>query len=104
MTHAIAVCFLAAAVATPTPAPPTQLDKVFVGKLGGKYDVRLQLAREGGTLTGQYSYVHVAESLLGLRGAIDATGAFTLDEFDAGKKTGTFKGQMAVDATTAPPL
>ena len=97
MTSALAVCLFAASAAAAVPDLPQQLDKVFLGRLGGKYDVRLQLQRDGGALSGHYSYVHVAESLLGLEGTIDARGAFTMDEFDAGKKTGTFKGQLSVD-------
>jgi hypothetical protein len=46
----------------------------------------------GGELTGSYSYDGRAGSLA-LKGTVDASGAFTLEEFDGAKPTGTFKGQ-----------
>jgi hypothetical protein len=78
---------------------PSAFDKVFVGRLGDKYDVRVTLTRDAATLAGQYSYVHVADSLLKLTGTIDDHGAFSLDESDSGKKTGQFKGTLSEDAT-----
>jgi hypothetical protein len=78
---------------------PSAFDKVFVGRLGDKYDVRVVLTRDAATLSGQYSYVHVADSLLKLQGRIDDHGAFSLDESDSGKKTGLFKGTLGETAS-----
>jgi hypothetical protein len=66
-------------------------EKVFGGWVG-KYPVRMTLRRgAGGELTGAYSYEGRTGSLA-LKGTADAGGAFTLDEFDGAKQTGTFKG------------
>jgi len=78
----------------PAAALPTTFAKTFAGRLGGKYEIRMQLDRKGDRLTGKYSYANVENSLLGLTGTIDAAGAFTLDEFAAGKRTGVFRGRL----------
>jgi hypothetical protein len=58
---------------------PAVFGKTFVGRLGGKHEVRMHLDRKNGSLSGRYSYVNVEDSLLGLKGTIQSSGAFTLD-------------------------
>jgi len=68
---------------------------VFRGTLGasGKLAIQMRLRREGEKLTGAYFYETIGKDL-SLRGTIDASGNFQLQEFDAaGAQTGVFKGQ-----------
>lgn len=84
----------AVAVASVQTGVPDTFGKTFVGRLAGKIEVRMQLERTGGRLVGRYSYVRVGDSLLGLNGTIGADGAFVLDEFDSGRRTGGFRGRL----------
>ena len=66
-------------------------EKIFRGYVD-KYPARMTLRRTpGGRLSGSYSYEGRAGSLA-LKGALDAKGNFTLEEFDGAKQTGAFKG------------
>jgi len=66
-------------------------EKAFVGSIG-QYPVHMTLRRgPGGELTGSYSYDGRGGSLA-LKGAVNAGGEFTLEEFDGAKQTGAFKG------------
>jgi hypothetical protein len=68
---------------------------VFRGTLGGKIAIQMRLRREGDKLAGSYFYESMGKDL-SLRGTIDATGDFTLQEFDAtGARTGLFKGKWS---------
>lgn len=84
----------AVAVASVQGGVPDTFGKTFVGRLAGKIEVRMQLERAGGRLLGRYSYVRVGDSLLGLKGTIGADGAFVLEEFDSGRRTGAFRGTL----------
>ena len=42
---------------------PAGFGKTFVGRLGGKHEVRMHLDRKNGSLSGRYSYVNVEDSL-----------------------------------------
>jgi hypothetical protein len=48
----------------------------------------------GGGLSGSYSYEGRGGELT-LKGTVNAKGAFTLEEFDGAKRTGTFKGSLS---------
>ena len=86
------------ALAFAQPSLPTAFGKTFVGKLGSRYEVRMHLDRKDDRLSGRYTYMNVEESLLGLDGTIEGSGAFTLKEFAAGKQTGSFSGVLTRDA------
>jgi hypothetical protein len=70
----------------------------FKGSVAGA-KVEMTLRREGEQLQGSYFYVKSgAANPLSLRGTIDASDHFTLQEFDAtGKQTGEFKGTWTND-------
>ena len=70
----------------------------FKGSIGqAKFEMALR--REGNELRGSYFYVKSGSAnRLTLRGRIDASGSFTMQEFDqAGKQTGEFKGSWKED-------
>jgi hypothetical protein len=80
----------------PAPAPPAAAgeQKIFRGYVG-EYRVRMRLRRApGGKLSGSYSYEGRGGELT-LKGAANAKGDFTLEEFDGAKKTGAFKGRLS---------
>jgi Protein of unknown function (DUF3298)/Deacetylase PdaC len=60
----------------------------------------MTLRREGSSLSGSYFYAKSGSAnKLSLRGEIDASGNFTMQEFDSsGKQTGQFKGTWKDDA------
>lgn len=68
--------------------------KIFIGSIGGKYDIRMYLWREGETFSGYYLY-EISGGNINLEGTINANGAFVLKENDfEGKQTGVFKGKL----------
>lgn len=90
-------------ITQPATLPPT-FAKTFVGRIGDRYQVRMQLERKSTALSGRYSYLDVSESLLGLSGTIDSAGAFTLTESDAGTRTGSFRGTLSLQTGKGPHL
>ncbi len=87
-TILVFAAFLAASAQTVT--------KTFKGYISGS-PVQLTLIRDGGNLTGSYTYTRIGKPLK-LNGTIDAEGNFKLTETDAaGKKTGAFSGQWKDD-------
>ena len=97
ITRAVLVAFAAACAASNVCARQQQRagEVAFRGTLGapGKVAIQMRLRREGEKLTGSYFYESVGKDLT-LRGTIDATGGFQLQEFDAaGAQTGLFKGR-----------
>jgi hypothetical protein len=98
MKQYIAGLLLAAALAHSASAGWSHLarkfTRVYEGEIDGKHPVRLTLTRDGSSLTGTYVYTRVNRPLR-LRGTIDDTGAFRLDEFDAaGKHTGRLQAEF----------
>jgi hypothetical protein len=68
--------------------------KIFVGSIGGKYDIRMYLWREGETFSGYYLY-ETSGGNINLVGTINANGSFVLKESDVeGNQTGIFKGKL----------
>lgn len=75
------------------------------GQLGNK-TIEMELRREsgdGGHVSGSYFYEEINRPLA-LRGAFDARGVLTLDEFDGQQKTGKFILQLSNDAEGVSPL
>ncbi len=69
--------------------------RTFSGNVG-QSRIEMSLKRDGGRLTGTYSYVRVGKPL-NLAGTIDESGSFTLTETTtAGAKTGVFAGSWTV--------
>jgi hypothetical protein len=60
----------------------------------GAAPVIMTVERDGDALTGWYFYSDVGKELR-LKGSIDASGAFTLEESVDAKTTGEFRGQLA---------
>ena len=92
----IAVTADAADVAPATVAPGhTYFHKYLSGVVGDKLRVTMDLKNLDGLLTGSYSYGSHPLGL-DLRGRIDASGSFAMDEsIDRVKKTGSFKGSLS---------
>lgn len=79
-------------------------ERTFTGVIGDTLAVRARLRREGDALDGTYFYERVKKDIA-LRGRVDASGAFTLEEFDpAGKPTGVFRGRWGEADTGAAEL
>src|SRR5262245_60474065 len=75
--------------------------RIFFGNIGGKYDIRAYLWREGETFSGYYLYETIGGNI-SLEGAINANGNFVLKESDfEGKETGVFKGKLTRAASGA---
>ena len=97
-----------APAATLQAAPKTIPDRfkiTLTGKLGGKYDVQMDLERQGEEIKGSYFYerpgaARIAEKYITLAGRIDAGGNVQLTEeaytSDTSKprKTGEFQGKL----------
>src|SRR5262249_20252473 len=88
-------------------AAPSSFKKTFVGTIGDKLAVQMDIERDGSKITGSYFYdkpgaYNLAYKLLDLNGKVDKEGNVTLDEsgYETGEKklTGTFKGKL--DAVT----
>jgi hypothetical protein len=87
---------------TAVPAP-SEFKEVFVGAINDKHEIRMELARKGPDLTGDYFYERVGAfnsvmRTLELKGRIDGDGNVTLTEKtynpDRERKTGEFKGKL----------
>jgi len=92
---------------TVVPAPG-EFKEIFVGTIGDKHAVRMELERKDADLTGSYFYERAgafnsAMRTLELKGRIDGDGNVTLAEttYESGnpQKTGEFKGKL--DGLTA---
>lgn len=68
--------------------------RIFRGDIGG-HPIEMRLQRSGETLSGDYAYDGIGQSLT-LKGRIDSQDKLSLQEFDAsGKQTGKFTGKLA---------
>jgi len=73
---------------------PKKFHNAFVGKIGDKYSIHLELTRTNETLSGSYYYDSVGDDL-DLSGTIEPSGQFKLTETDReGKTTATFSGKI----------
>lgn len=99
----------AQSVAAPPPATPalitalapTNFNRALIGSIGGKYEIRMELRRDGDRLFGSYFYPRPgAIRYISLNGTVDGQGNTTLTEstYDpntqAESKTGEFKGKL----------
>jgi hypothetical protein len=84
-------------VAASTGIAPQSFKVTLVGKIAGKYEIRMRLRRDGESLLGSYSYEKSGQ-VLNLEGTIDDSGNFTISEEFRDKKTGVFKGRLTVTA------
>jgi Protein of unknown function (DUF3298)/Deacetylase PdaC len=84
---------------------PASFKSTFTGKIDGRYDIQMELEREGDKLKGSYFYnktgaISAATKYITLNGTIDRDGNVTLSEtvFDNEKgaevKSGEFKGKL----------
>ncbi|HXG95095.1 MAG TPA: RsiV family protein [Blastocatellia bacterium] len=79
---------------TPIQAMPEQTRKIFIGSIGGKYDIRMYLWREGNTFSGVYLYESNGGNI-NLEGTIERDGSFEMNESDnEGNQTAVFKGKL----------
>jgi len=68
--------------------------KTFQGAINNSYEITLNITKFGSELSGDYHYDGHSSSLK-LKGQIDETGSFTLNEFNSkGSMTGIFRGQL----------
>lgn len=73
---------------------PGYFHKRLAGKIGGKYAITMDLKNVDGELTGQYRYEGKRQGLY-LRGKLDPSGSFEVDEMELGAKvTGKFSGKI----------
>lgn len=84
--------------AGPTGAQEEPTGTRFRGSIG-QAKLEMTLRREGNNLSGTYFYAKSGSAnKLSLRGQIDASGSFTMQEFDSsGRQTGAFKGTWKND-------
>ena len=77
---------------------PKKFRNAFVGKIGDKYAIHMELTRADETLSGSYYYDTVGDDI-DLSGTIQSTGQFSLTETDReGKTTATFNGKITTTA------
>lgn len=86
--------FVASQTKSPSELMPQRSRKIFIGSIGGKYDIRMYLWREGKDFSGDYLYETNGGSI-GLAGTIETNGSFVLKESDVeGNQSGVFKGKL----------
>jgi len=84
------------------PEKSEEILQEFIGRFKGSignYKIQMELYREGNNLKGTYFYEKIGNPLY-LKGRIDDTGNFKIEEFDEkGKHTGTFIGKFIKEDT-----
>jgi len=94
---------VASARAAETKAPgdasalPASFQRTYVGTIGGKYPITMDLSLRDGRLYGSYRYDGKTASLK-LDGTLSRDGKVDLNESDGERGTGFFTGTMAGDA------
>lgn len=84
---------------TPTTGIPQKFNKVFVGKIGDKYAIHMDLNRSDQNFNGSYYYDNVGSGI-DVEGTIDARGKFKLTETDqSGNESASFVGTLTVSGT-----
>jgi len=78
---------------------PAKFDKTFVGKIGDKYAIHLEVTRSDNTLVGSYYYDNVGIGI-DVMGTIDPSGKFKMTESNPdGTETGAFTGSITVSGS-----
>jgi hypothetical protein len=75
---------------------PAQETKYFRGSIGSALGMQMKLIRDDQKLLGSYYYQKIGKRIE-LRGTIDQASNVLLEEFDADKPTGIFKGLWSID-------
>lgn len=75
---------------------PEDFHRTYSGKIAGKYEVKMDLWKSGNELKGSYKYAGKTSSLE-LKGNVEPSGEFTMNESVGDKTTGTFSGKLAGD-------
>lgn len=75
---------------------PENFHRTYSGKIAGKYTIKMDLWKSGGELKGSYKYTGKGGSLE-LKGTVEPSGEFTMNESVGDKTTGIFSGTLSGD-------